>query len=242
MAELIQERYKIEYRITESEDYVAYRGVDIEDREKKVYLLNVYSGSNAKKFVKVFLDLKNCPEYKGLIVEEGCLIAVFDYRSGEKIVDVFKKNAHRSEEYRLKSAGQLLNIGLIAESYPDEIRKRMINYKNFCVKASSERIDINFMLEPETYNNDYLQILINCLRVILPRSFSEPEKEREFFLDLKKRPVKDGIELYARWKKAFPDIESEYHKQINMPFIERFLSLLAINIKWFFKDLFGGRG
>ncbi len=238
MAELIQERYKIEYKLKESRDYEAYRAVDIEDREKKVYILNVYSGENVKKYVKLFHDLKNCPEYKGEFVIGSKLAAVFEYKTGEELNNIFKKKAMLSQDYRFKSVEQILNIGLIAESFPELLKKSMVEYRNFQVKQTSERIDMNFMIDPNSYSDDYLDVLTDAIRRMLPKSFSEPIEERRFFLSLKRKPVKDGIELYSRWKKAFPAIRKEYDQQISLGIIERVFSLIAKNFKWFIESRF----
>ena len=241
MEDIIREKYKIEYTIKEIPDYIAYRAVDIGDREKKTYLLNVYAGANVKKYVKTFHNLKNCAEYKEIFVENGRLAAVFDYKTGEDINTVFKKKADLKTAYRLKSVEQLLNIGLIAESFPDDIKCRVIDHGNFHIKQSSEKIELNYMIDPDVYNEDYVAILISEIRKMLPKTFTEPIAEREFFLQLKRRPVKDGIELYARWKKDVPGIRKEYEKISSMPLIEKIFSIVIKNIKWFFRERFSRR-
>ncbi|MCR4745446.1 MAG: hypothetical protein K5894_09495 [Lachnospiraceae bacterium] len=241
MAELIRERYKVECILRESPNYAALRVVDIEEREKNTYLLNAYSGDNIKQYVKTFHDLKNCPEYKGNFVDEGRFYAVFSYKSGENIDNVFKKKSLLKEEFRFHCVDQILNKGLASESYPDDVKYRVILHENFLVKQASERVEMNFFVDPAVYNQEYVDTLKKEIRKILPKSFTEPISEREFFLYLDKRPAADAVELYARWKKAFPLIDAEYKRQVNMPFIERIFSILIKNIKWFFKSRFIGR-
>ena len=53
--------------------------------------------------------------------------------------------------------------------------------------------------------------------------------------------MKDGIELYARWKKDVPGIRKEYEKISSMPLIEKIFSIVIKNIKWFFRERFSGR-
>ncbi len=241
MEDIIREKYKIEYELRNVPGYTAYRAVDIGDREKKTYILNVYSDGNVKRFVKTFHDLKNCPEYRETFVDGGKLAAVFDYKTGEDIDLIFTKKADLPIEYRLKSVDQLLNIGLIAESFPADIKFRIIEHDNFQVKKSSEKIEVNFMIDPDIYNKDYVDILTGEIRKMLKKSFTEPIIEREFFLLLKRKPVKDGIELYSRWKKLLPDLRKVYNKQNSMPIIEWAFSIVIQNIKWFFMRRSVGR-
>ncbi len=242
MAELIRERYKVECTLRESPNYAALRVVDIEERDKNTYLLNVYSGDKIKKYVKIFHNLKNCPEYKGSFAENGKFYAVFSYEVGENIDSVFRPKALLEEDYRFCSVDQILNRGLESESYPDDMKCSVICHCNFQVKQASKKIEMNFFVDPAIYNENYIDILISESRKMLPKTFTEPIEERKFFLLLKRRPAADAIELYARWKKAFPLIDAEYKRQIRMPLIERIFAIIMKNIKWFFNSRFIGRG
>ena len=241
MEDIIREKYKIEYELRTNPDYTAFRAVNIVERDKNTYLLNVYSNESVKKYVKIFHDLKNCPEFKETFVYKGKLAAVFEYKSGEDINAIFKRKAALEVDYRIKSVEQMLNIGLISESFPDDIKCRIINHENFMVRRSSEEITLNFIIDPEVYNKSYVDTLISEIRKMLPMSFTEPIIEREFFLLLKRNPVKDAIELYARWKKIKAALVKEYNRQVSMPIIERIFSIIFQNIKWIFTSRFIGR-
>ncbi len=237
-AELIQSKYKIECTLKESEDYVAYRAVDIEDREKKSVILNVYSGRYVKEFVKVFHDLGNCRDYKSMFLYENKVASVFAWNTGEPFSHIFKKKADLDIEYRVKSADQMFHIGLLVDSYPEEIRKCVLIEDNFRVKHASEQIVLNFLIDPGEKNDPVAVVIEKEVRKILPKGFRVPIVQREFFMNLEECPPKDGKELFERWREAKTPISEAWAAIQKKASIERFFSLIFMNIRWFFKYYF----
>ncbi len=67
--------------------------VDLESRDKREYLLNVYEGQLVKTYVDSFDRLRHCPAYHGMFMDKGSLVAVFDAVDGTPIDQVFYKGA-----------------------------------------------------------------------------------------------------------------------------------------------------
>ena len=237
-AELIQGKYKIECTLRASEDYVAYRAVDIEDREKKSVILNVYSGQYVKEFVKVFHDLGNCGDYKGMFLYDGKIASIFKWNTGENFSQIFKKKADLSIEYRMKSGDQLFHIGLLVDSYPEEIRRSVLCDDNFRVKQASEEIVLNFLISPDKKHVSVAKVIESKVRTVFPRGFTVPIVQREFFLSLEEKPPEDGKELFERWREYKEPIADAWKKSMKRGSIERFFEIIFMNIKWFFKYYF----
>ena len=84
-AMLIRSRYKVTHVQLAQEGYAALLAVDIESRDKREYLLNVYEGELVKRYVACFDQLRHCPQYHGMFMDRGSLVAVFDSVEGDPI-------------------------------------------------------------------------------------------------------------------------------------------------------------
>ena len=71
------------------ENYAFAEAVDILDREKSSYLLNIYEGPLLRTYLPCFDQLDACPDFQGVFLEGESLVAVFRYRAGTPIDQVF---------------------------------------------------------------------------------------------------------------------------------------------------------
>ena len=93
---LIRSRYKVTHIQHAQDQYAALMAVDLESRDKREYLLNVYEGQLVKTYVDSFDRLRHCPAYHGIFMDKGSLVAVFDAVDGAPIDQVFYKGAQVS--------------------------------------------------------------------------------------------------------------------------------------------------
>ena len=82
---LIRSRYKVTHIQYAQDQYAALQAVDLESREKREYLLNVYEGELVKSYVDSFDRLRHCAAYHGLFMDQGNLVALFDAVGGTPI-------------------------------------------------------------------------------------------------------------------------------------------------------------
>ena len=62
---LVRERYKVVQVLTVQENYAFVEAVDILDREKTSYLLNIYEGPLLRTYLPCFDQLKTCSDFEG---------------------------------------------------------------------------------------------------------------------------------------------------------------------------------
>ena len=88
---LICERYKVVRVIARRSDYALLEAVDISDRETPTCLLNLYEGELLRKYARICSGIRkeDCPAFRGMFLERGTLVAVFDYSTGEPIDNLF---------------------------------------------------------------------------------------------------------------------------------------------------------
>ena len=118
---LIKSRYKVTHVLHASEEYAACLAVDIESREKTEYLLNVYEGALSRQYVNSFDLLHHCPEYVGMFIDAGALVAVFRAAAAPDIDSVFYKGADVPWETRLHYAQLVMHLALTVSGFPAQI-------------------------------------------------------------------------------------------------------------------------
>ena len=84
---LIRERYKVVRVITLRRGYALLEAVDISDRETPSCLLNLYEGEHLRRYAKICSEIRkeDCPAFRGMFLEHGTLVTVFDRSEGESI-------------------------------------------------------------------------------------------------------------------------------------------------------------
>ena len=115
---LVRERYKVVQVLDVRENYAFVEAVDILDREKNSCLLNIYEGPLLRAYLPCFDQLGACPDFQGVFLEGESLAAVFRYRAGPSIDQVFYRGGPAPLEGPAAYAQELLHQVLNMRTCP----------------------------------------------------------------------------------------------------------------------------
>lgn len=212
--ELIKSRYKITHSLCEWGDYAAFQAVDIESREKTEYLLNVYRGAAAKQYAPVFDSLHHCPQFAGLFIHQGALVAVFSFAAAGDINGLFYKGAQIDWQTRVHYAQELFHLALRVSAYPPEIACAAFLSENLQVRPKQLELSVNYKVLPmgEMNRRELLYLLGDQLKkVFLPR-FSDSTAERRLIAYLDTAGDQPLSAVYSVWQDYRKEITAEYEK------------------------------
>ena len=134
---LIRERYKVVQVLETRENYAFAEAVDILDREKNSYLLNIYEGPLLRIYLPCFDQLRTCPDFQGVFLEGESLVAVFRYRTGTPIDQVFYRGDKHDWSSRLEYAQQLLHQVLNMADLPHQVSCAALLSENVLINENS---------------------------------------------------------------------------------------------------------
>lgn len=230
---LIKSKYRV-VRVLHVEDgFAALQVVDLEDREKREYILNVYEGRSALRFVALYDSLRDCPEFRGVFPESGALAALFTLSNGENIDDVFFKGADVPWRERLAYAQQLFDVALRAADFPPEIACSAMLSRNLRVQRQSRALAVNYIVQPvpgATPRDLNLLLADQVEKVMYPR-FESPPSELAFIAELRRSSKKSVATLYAMRRTAFETIINDYEKLYTGNSLQRFAKCLLWRVK-----------
>ena len=229
---LIKERYKVTRVLYAEKDYAALQAVDILSREKTEYLLNVYEGEYLKEYLGCFDRLKFCPEFKGLQIAGESLVAVFDYRRGVDIDQVFYKGAELDWHFRLKTAEALFHLGLSMVDFPPEIACTAFLSENIQIYPNEDAMGVSFVVKPmrELSEREMIFLLSDQIKKVLIKRWSSPKPERRFVAELSRGTETSVVALYSKWTEARKEIQEAYETIDGKPALGRLLYLLFMNL------------
>lgn len=238
---LIKERYKVLCVLYAQESYAALQAVDIQSREKKLCLLNVYEGAYLKRYIRCFHDLHNCDGYLDMFIWEDSLITVFEYRKGRSIDQVFFKGATVEWRFRLKAAQALFHQALVMSCFPPEISCAAMLSDNIQVFPEEENVSVNYAVLPleEMNERELIFLLTDQIQKILINRWESPKSERRFVRELCSGNEHSMVAVYGKWIAAEPEIRAEYERIESKGALSKALSLLFMNLGDWFKMKFG---
>lgn len=241
---LIKERYKVICVLYAEESYAALQAVDIQSREKKLCLLNVYEGAYLKRYIRCFHDLHNCDSYREMFVWEESLITVFDYRKGRCIDQVFFKGATVEWRFRLKTAQALFHQALSMAGFPPEISCAALLSDNVQVFPEEESLEVSYAVRPleEMNERELVFLLTDQIQKILLCRWDSPKRERRFVRELCDGTDRSVVTVYGKWVAAEPEIRAEYEMIESKGALAKTLSLLAMNLSDWIKTHFNQKG
>lgn len=209
---LIREQYKVTDVLAVREDYAALLAVDIQDREKNAYLLNVYEGQNLKPAINLFSALEGCPAYCGMFLAGKSLVTVFSDQAGQTIDQIWYKGASHSWKERLDAAQQLLGACLRMANYPPEICCGLLFSEN--IRSTPDGLRFRYLLPPleGASEREWLLLIQDQLeKLLLPRWY-RVRAELDFMDWLEQQNAVSIARLYGKWSQARPEIEQEYEQ------------------------------
>ena len=240
---LIRSRYKVTHVQLAQEGYAALLAVDIESRDKREYLLNVYEGELVKRYVACFDQLRHCPQYHGMFMDRGSLVAVFDSVEGDPIDQVFYRGAAVEWKKRVLFADQLFHLGLCLSDFPPEISCAAFLSENLLLKPLEDRMVLRYQVAPMEGMNrrEAALLLADQAKKILLRRFRSPDAEIAFLEGLEAQVFLSPVELYGDWLQHRQAITDGYQAlEAKVP-LQRGLYLLFRNLARGFRRLRKGK-
>lgn len=228
---LIREQYKVTCVLHAEKDYAALLAVDIRSRGKETRLLNVYEGEYRRRYVPCYHQLQGCRQFLGVFLWEESLIAVFDYRKGLSIDQVFFKGSDAGWEFRLKAAEDLFHQALVMADFPSEVSCAAMLSGNIQVFPEERTLSVNYVVRPmgEMNQRELVWLLTDQIEKILLLRWESPPRERELIRTLARREDRTVAAVYGRWNGAAPVIREEFRNMEEKGALSRFLYLLFLN-------------
>lgn len=240
---LIKSRYKVTQTLHVEENYAAFLAVDIGNREKGEYLLNVYEGALAKRYANCFERLRHCPEYVEMFLADGALVAVFTFKQKNNIDSLFYQGAEIDWRIRVHYAQQLFHLALSVSDFPPEIGCAALLSANLCVLPQEQGLSVNYMVQPLAGANsrELVYLLADQIQKIFIKRFDSANAELKFLETLNSGRFKSVTPLYSHWLEVKQKIIAEQEEISGMGALHRSLRLIWLNIKRWFKHIFGGK-
>jgi len=245
---LIREQYKVVQVLYAQKDYAALQAVDIQDREKTPYLLNVYEGEYLKPYLRCFHELRGCKAYREMFVWKNHLVAVFAYREGLDIDQMFFKGARLDWRLRLTAAQTLFRQALAMWDFPPQVSCAALLSENIRVFREERMLAVNYAVRPlgELERRELVFLLSDQIQKILLHRWDSPLEERRFVRELCTGAEQSAVGAYGRWTAAEPAIRAAYERIEKKGTLGRFLYLLFMNLRdWVqtrFRKRRGGSG
>ncbi|MCC8157028.1 MAG: hypothetical protein LIO54_07110 [Oscillospiraceae bacterium] len=231
---LIRERYKV-IRVLEAEqNYAFLEAVDIQDREKRSCLLNIYEGSLLPVYLNCFDRVADCEDFCGMFIQGKSLVAVFAYRTGLNIDRVFYRGADHRWETRLTFAELILHNALSLSSLPPEISCAAMLSESLLIDLDGQRVMTRWYVPPmKGMNGRELACLAidQVKKVLLPR-FASPVEELEFLKQLDSGVYQSIAQVYSLWRGAQAGIRQGYETLAKKNAFQRGFSLLWKSFRW----------
>ncbi len=232
---LIRERYKVVRVLTVQSDYALLEAVDISDRETPSCLLNLYEGELLHRYARICSAIRKeeCPAFRGMFLERGTLVTVFDCSSGESIDRLFYRGDGWKWEERLEFAELLLHRVLSLANLPPELSCAALVSENVLFDLNNRRVSLRWMMLPMDGMNQRETALLAAdqVRKILPRKISAGREEQRFLDELEEGAFPGVVALYGRWREAAQAIREEREAFHRKGLIKRAFILLGRAIR-----------
>ncbi len=232
---LIRERYKVVRVITAQTGYALLEAVDISDRETPSCLLNLYEGELLHRYARVCAGIRKeeCPAFRGMFLEKGTLVAVFDREDGEEIDRLFYRGDTWSWEDRLSYAELLLHKALRFANLPPEVSCAALWSDNLLFDLTNRRVATRWMLRPmgEVNEREAALLAADQVKKILPRTLRAGAAEQAFLNQLDDGVFRNVVALYGSWREAERAIRAEREEFEKKGFARRGLIMLGRAIR-----------
>jgi len=222
---LIKSQYKVTQVLYVQDQYAALLAVDIVSRDNNEYLLNVYEGNLGKHYADLYERLLHCPEYIGMFLSDGALVAVFRHKRASDIDEVFFKGAEIDWKTRLKYAQLLFHHALSVSDFPQEIGCAAFKSENLMILKKDMKLAVNYAVAPiEGANSrEIIYMLSDNIRKVFARRFYMSNAELDFIEKLETGTYKSITVLYSAWQGVMAALTEEYEKVFNMNAFRRAL-------------------
>jgi len=240
---LIRERYKVVQVLWIAEDYAAVEAVDIQERETPSLLINLYGGELFHRYGEIYSQIKDCPAFCGMFLENGVLAAVFrPARPGVPIDELFYRGDGWSWEQRLNAASQVMHLALTLADLPPEVSCAALYSDNLLLSPDEGAANVRFLIRPlaEMTPRELALMAGDQLKKLLPRRWSSCDRQLEMLAWLEWGGFSSIVPMYAWWRREEEEIRAEVDALAKKNFVSRFFILLWKNVKRMFRA--GSRG
>lgn len=242
---LIRQRYKVVRVVEARQDYALLEAVDIAERETPNCLLNLYEGELFHRYGTVFSGItpRDCPGFRGVFIERGTLVAVFDDCRGQSIDVAFYRGDGWVWRDRMTFAELVLHQALVLANLPPEISCPAMMTQNLIVDVSDVRVRLRCAVQPmEGLNARELALLTgDQVRKIMPDSILATDAETSFQVDLDRGEYHSVVALYAAWRRVQPLILEQRKEFEEKSLFPKAWALLRRFFKRHIKKKRGGR-
>lgn len=230
---LIRERYKVIRVLEVRKNYVFAEAVDILDRERSQYFLNIYEGAALKVYLPCFDSLRSCPDFLGMFLEEGSLVTVFKTCRGMPVDKVFCRGKPYGWKTRLEYAELLLQEALkLADAMPEVSCAAMLS-ENVLIDTDNGRVKLRFKVPPMEGmdERELVCLTVDQLNKILLSDSETAIAQLDFLEIASNGSCLNVVRLYGLWREWKDRIQEEYEQLDKKNFISRRLSLLIGRVR-----------
>ena len=210
---LIRERYKVVRAVRVQPDYALLEAVDIAERETPSRLLNLFEGELLHRYARICSAIRkaDCPEFQGMFLEKGTLVAVFSDCGGESVDRLFYRGDAWAWQDRLLFVELVLHHALSLANLPPEVSCAAMLSENLLFDPPNGKVESRFMLTPmEDMNARELVLLaLDQVKKILPRTAAAGKAEQAFHDRVAGGAFRSVVQLYAYWHETEPLIREE---------------------------------
>ena len=233
---LIRSQYKVTQVLYVEADYAALLAVDIKSKDQSEYLLNIYEGSLGKTYAGIYEGFRHCPQYVGIFITEGALVAVYTYKRGEEIDEVFYKGAAYDWQVRLHYAQLLFHLALSVSDFPPEIGCAAFLPSNLSILKNDMALSVNYIASPisDVNERELIYMLSDNILKVLPRRFQMAAAEISFLDKLESGYFTSVAALYSAWQAVSAELHMEYEKAYKMNALQRLLHFAAVRFRRLF--------
>lgn len=237
---LIKEQYKVIQVLYMETHYCALQAVDIKSRSNDLLILNVYEDPLLKPYVALFHAFRNLADLVEIFVRDGSLVAVFRSVQGEPIDRCFYLGDRRKAAEASLYADTLFKQVIGISDYPPEISCAMLHSDQLLFRETEKKFHFNPIIFPlEEMNKQELAFLLrDQILKILHKRPDTVYRERLYLRSLRRTSAQDVLALYREWETVWPEIQEEEKRLSEAVPAVRILSIIWINIKDFFAELF----
>lgn len=225
---LIRERYKVIRVLEARENYAFAEALDVLDRERRPCFLNIYEGGDLKAYLPCFDSLRSCPDFLGMFLEDGSLVAVFKTCRGTPVDQVFCRGKAYDWKTRLEYAELLLREALkLADARPEVSCAAMLS-ENVLIDLDNRRVKLRFKVPPMEGMNERELVYLTAdqlNKILLPDS-GTAIAQLDFLESASNGSCLNVVRLYGLWRESRNKIREEYEQLEQKNLISRKLSLL----------------
>ena len=237
---LIKSKYKTTAEIFREEEYTSFRAVDIEDRNKTEYIINMYENRISRRYADCYTRLRHCGDFKEVFLHDGRLFSVFGLHGGDSIDKIFSKGSKHSWKERVDYAHSLFHLALSVSDFPYEFACAALLSRNMRVtvgNAPNKKIAVNYTVSPlENANFEQFKLLFTeQVRKIFCGRFTACDAELEFMEFLSAGGVISMARLYSAWLTYRKRITEEYEVLYSKKGFDKIMSFVIMNVRRSFK-------